>query len=320
VNPNQKLQELFSLKNIKVKIIVIFAIIVVLLFGLLSKAPKNFPVGSIVTIEPGQSLLQVSNILENRGVIGSGIVFRNFVILLGGEKKVIAGDYLLDKKQSSFLIALRFVKGDFHLQLVKITIPEGWNVFQISQYLAGKIENFDSKKFLELAKPNEGVLFPDTYFISPISTPETVINTMKANFDARMEKKFKSVPQINIIKMASIIEAEASTSQSRKIVSGILWNRLELKMPLQVDSTFSYINGKSTYELTLNDLKIKSPYNTYINTGLPPTPINNPGLDSINAALNPTKTDYLYFLTGKDGKMYYAKTFDEHLKNKEKYL
>ena len=124
----------------------------------------------------------------------------------------------------------------------------------------------------------------------------------------------------DIIIMASILEAEARTTESRKIIAGILWKRLKLGMPLQVDSTFSYINGKNTYELTLDDLQIDSPYNTYKYASLPPGPIGNPGVDAINSALNPTVTKYLYFLSSKSGKMYYATTFEQHIKNKELYL
>jgi len=120
--------------------------------------------------------------------------------------------------------------------------------------------------------------------------------------------------------MASIIEAEARTTESRRIISGILWKRISLGMPLQVDSTFVYINGKNTYELTSDDLKIDSPYNTYVYKGLPPTPIGNPGLDAILAALYPKTSKYLYFLSSKSGDMYYATTFEQHKRNKELYL
>ena len=120
--------------------------------------------------------------------------------------------------------------------------------------------------------------------------------------------------------MASIIEKEARTMETRQIIAGILWKRLELGMPLQVDVSFKYINGKTTKNLTLADLKIDSPYNSYLYKGLPPTPISNPGLDAIKAAISPTKTDYLYFLSDRKGLMHYAKTYQQHLQNKELYL
>ena len=307
----------------KNQLIICFFVVCVYVFALISRAPSNFPLGTVVTITPGQSLLEVSTALHRTNVIGSGIIFRSVVILLGGEKKVIAGDYLLDAREPSFAIAYRLVRGDFHFIPVKVTIPEGWNVFQIGAYLSTRMNRFDTNTFLSLAKKQEGYLFPDTYFLSPLATPETIIRTMHDNYS----KAIGSVPGLKtfnhsekeVITMASIVEAEASTTESRRIVAGILWHRMDIGMPLQVDSTFSYINGKNTYELTASDLKIKSPYNTYINQGLPPTPINNPGLDSISATINFIKTDYVYFLSGRDGVMHYAKTFDEHKHNKVVY-
>ena len=147
---------------------------------------------------------------------------------------------------------------------------------------------------------------------------------MNNNFN----EKIASTPSIatstfklkDIIIMASLVELEARTTESRKIIAGILWKRLSLGMPLQVDSVFLYINGKNTYELTTMDLKIKSPYNTYLYKGLPRGPIGNPGLDALQSTVDPTKTKYLYFLSSHDGAMHYAKTFEEHKRNREKYL
>ncbi len=120
--------------------------------------------------------------------------------------------------------------------------------------------------------------------------------------------------------MASILEDEANTLEDKRIIAGILWKRLKLKMPLQVDSTLRYTTGKSSGELTKADLSANNPYNTYVNKGLPPTPISNPGLDSIRAAITPTNTSYLYFLSDKNGNMHYAETFEEHKQNRINYL
>ena len=179
--------------------------------------------------------------------------------------------------------------------------------------------------FIAKAKSLEGYLFPDTYIFQTNTGVYTVIEAMQANYNrkiATVEDKIKASgkTESDIIKMASIVEEEGRTTETRQIVAGILWKRLALSMPLQVDSSFKYINGKTTATLTTADLKIDSPYNTYLYKGLPPTPICNPGLDSIIAVLSPIKTDYLYFLTDKDGVMHYAKTFDEHVANKQKYL
>ncbi|MEQ1500121.1 MAG: endolytic transglycosylase MltG [Parcubacteria group bacterium] len=317
---------LFEQKMNKKKVAIVFGVALVILFTyvFLNQPPKNFPLGSIVTITRGESLQTIAENLYRTGAIRYPAVFRIHVILLGGERRVIAGDYLLNKKDGPGVLAYRLVEGQFRLDVAKVTIPEGWNVFQIADYLEKSLINFNKESFVDVAKKDEGYLFPDTYFVPLIARPNTIIGLMKGTF----KDKIESVPGLansshsleEIITMASILEGEAVTEESRRIVAGILWNRISRGIPLQVDSTFSYVNGKNTYELTLKDLKIDSPYNTYKYKGLPPGPINNPGLDSITAALNPIATDYLYFLSSKSGKMYYAKTFEEHKRNKELYL
>lgn len=309
-------------KRMVVAFLIIFFLAVAYIYVHLP--PSDFPKGEIVSVKAGESLQEITNTLYERNVIKFPFVFRTTVILLGGEKKVIAGDYLLDKVEGPADLAFRLIHGKFHLDVVKVTIPEGWNIFQIADFLAKNLTKFDKSKFLNLAKGKEGYLFPETYFISPVSKPEYVIDIMSKTFNEKTKNiqglstttyKFKDV-----IIMASILEGEARTTESRKIISGILWKRLSLGIPLQVDATFSYINGKGTEELTLDDLKINSPYNTYLYKGLPPAPISNPGVDAIQAAINPIETKYLYFLTDKNGVMHYALTFDEHKKNKAKYL
>ncbi len=286
--------------------------------------PSDFPVGTVVTIESGESLQSITNMLYENKIIKSSLFFRTHVILLGGEKKVLAGDYLLNKRTGPYDLANRFVHGDSGLATTKITIPEGWNIYQISEYLFATLINFDKKGFLRLAKNYEGYLFPDTYFVSPTIKPDKVIELMRNNFNFK-KSSINGIATTtrdlkDVIIMASIIEDEARTTESRRVISGILWKRLALGMPLQVDSTFLYINGKNTYELTVDDLKIDSPYNTYVYQGLPPTPIGNPGEDAIFSALNPVSTKYLYFLSSKSGNMYYATTFEQHIKNKQLYL
>lgn len=289
-----------------------------------ASAPKGFPLGDVVTIHSGDSLQQISTELKNENIIRSVFVFRTAVIIFGGERKIIAGDYLLDKKESSLALAYRLIRGSFHLEAVKITIPEGWCVSEITDYLGNKLVKFDKPAFLALAEKDEGYLFPDTYFISPVAKPQDIVDMMQNNFLAKIfgvQDKISASghSQEDIIKMASILEGEAMPAD-RPVVAGILWKRLGLGMPLQVDSTFKYINGKNSYDLTAADLKIDSPYNTYSHKGFPPTPINNPGMDSILAALNPVDTNYMYFLTEKDGTIHYAMTFAQHVANKAKYL
>jgi UPF0755 protein len=311
-------------KKRKYTIFILTFILFWLIYSFFQIPPRDFPLGKVITVDSGESLQSVTDTLYNLKVIKSPLVFRTAVIIFGGEKTVMAGDYLLDKLSGPFDLAYRLVNGKFHLNTVKITIPEGWNSMQMGDYLEKNLVNFDKKFFVSLAKEKEGYLFPDTYFVSPAIKPEDLVNRMNNNF----ETKIKTLSGVatsthklkDIIIMASILEEEARTTESRQVIAGILWKRLSLGMPLQVDSTFSYINGKNTYELTLDDLKINSPYNTYVYKGLPPGPIGNPGIDAIYAAIYPKSTKYLYFLSSKSGGMYYATTFEEHKRNKELYL
>ncbi len=309
------------------KLVGFFAILLIFLacsYLFLRSAPKDFPSGTVITIVPGQSLQSITTYLYDAHVIRSLFVFRTIVIMLGGEKRVIAGDYLLDSPVGPVDLAYRLVGGKFHIDTTKVTIPEGWNVFQIADYMEGNIANFDKDKFLSLARDKEGYLFPDTYFISKAARPESIVGIMTQTFNQKvldLESLATSTHTLKeIVTMASILELEARTSESRRIIAGILWKRLSIGMPLQVDSTFSYVNGKNTYELTIADLGIDSPYNTYKYKGLPPGPVGNPGIDAIIDALSPTTSKYLYFLSSRDGTMYYAKTFEEHKKNKALYL
>ncbi len=322
-----KIKSYFSNNKIhKKKATVVFVILFVFssVYIHMHSPPSDFPLGSILTVSSGQSLQDITMTMYNSHVIRSPFFFRFHTILQGGEKRIIAGDYLLDRREGSADLAYRLVHGQSHLVAAKITIPEGWNVYQIGDYLEKTLIKFNKAEFLSLAKKEEGRLFPETYFVSPTVKPSVIIGTMRKTFDDKVSTlsgistSTHSIKDIIIV--ASILENEARTTESRRIIAGILWKRLSLRMPLQVDSTFSYINGKNTYELTADDLKINSPYNTYLYNGLPPGPISNPGLDAITSAITPINTKYLYFLSSRSGVMYYAKTFDEHKKNKDLYL
>ncbi len=237
--------------------------------------PKDFPLGEVITINSGESLQTITDNLYNAHIIKSPFFFRVHVIIQGGEKRVMAGDYLLDRREGPADLAYRMVHGEFHLATAKITIPEGWNIFQIGDYLEKNLINFNKTEFLAMAKNKEGSLFPDTYFVSPGVRPDVLIDRMQSNFSDKIATIQKQLltsghSEKQIITMASILEEEARTMENRRIVAGILWKRLALGMALQLDSTFSYINGKTSDELTLDDLKINSPYNTYLHAGCLP--------------------------------------------------
>ena len=177
------------------------------------------------------------------------------------------------------------------------------------------------------AEKHEGRLYPDTYLVPKTFTDIELLDLMLKTFDEKVTVPYqKEIAQDKlsldeIIILASILEREANDEESMKMVSGILRNRLDIKMPLQADASIEYVLDKKLSELSPADLKeIDSPYNTYLNLGLPPTAIGNPGLKAILAALRPAQTDYLYYLTDKEGNFHYAKTYAEHLKNINRYL
>jgi len=289
------------------------------------KAPSTFPVRTIITIKGKTGLNEIAGQLYDLKVIKSPFWFRTIVIFKSGQRGVLAGDYYLDTPAGVFGIASRMTAGNFGLTAARITFPEGMTADQMSVILATELVDFDRDEFIKLAKENEGYLFPDTYLFASNAKSAEIISILRGNFDVKMKSIKEKVDMFNkpikdVVVMASILEAEARTTETRKIISGILWKRLAVDMPLQVDAPFQYIIGKNTFQLTLNDLKYDSPYNTYKYKGLPPGAIGNPGLDSLVAAVTPTKSPYFYYLSDIRGNMYYAETFDEHVINKEKYL
>jgi len=217
-------------------------------------------------------------------------------------------------------------------------ILEGWDTKDIAKYLESKgICNQDyfisltkkdySEEFSFLGdKPKnaslEGYLFPDTYEVAKNETCENILNSMLENFDQKLtpglraEIKNQKKSIFDIVTMASLLEKEVRTSADKKIVSGILWKRISIGMPLQLDSTIIYITGNP--DISAKDKKTNSPYNTYKYYGLPKGPISDPGIDSITAAIYPTKTNYLYYLT--DGKTIFSETLEQHNAAKAKYL
>jgi UPF0755 protein len=287
--------------------------------------PAKVPAEKIFEIPEGYTLSETARMLENKGVIRSAFFLRAYISVVKNNHPVISGFYLLPEKESLSMVAERIVAGEYRIDRIKILIPEGLDAKDLEKSFVSSIPVFDGEKFFAMAKKEEGYLFPDTYFFFTIVKPEEAIETMRTNFDAKIKPIADRIQAsghslADIVIMASIIERETVTPVDRRIVSGILWKRIKLGMPLQVDAAFDYVNGKSTHALTMEDLRTDSPYNTYTNKGLPPGPICNPGIDTILAAAEPTKTSYLYYLSDAKGVMHYAKTFDEHKVNKVKYL
>ena len=283
--------------------------------------PADFPKESIVVVARGATASEIATEFGSSHLVRHPAVLR-FLLRTGAAK---AGGYRFTTPENTVTIGLRLLAGDFGIAPTKITFPEGLTVREMADRISEKIPTISSSDFIAAAGPYEGYLFPDTYHIAPDATAEDVVRLMRENFAAKTAG-LKSAIEVSgnsfsdIVIMASILEREARSLAEKKMVAGILWNRIARGMPLQVDAVFGYIYGRDTFSPSLEDLAIDSPYNTYKNKGLPPGPISNPGLASLEAAAAPTKSNYLYYLTGSDGKMYYATTFTGHKANRTAYL
>jgi UPF0755 protein len=281
-------------------------------------------------ITKGQSIASIGSQLAQDGLIRSPLLFKFIVWKEGLANKIQAGRYEISPNSSTLEIATQLQKGK--LDEFWVTILEGWRREEVAQAFAKAFSEqglaFDRDLFLTNTKSLEGKLFPDTYLI-PIDANEALVISLLTNtFEkkiALLEKSFASSSRTpeEILIMASLIEREARIDSSRQMVSGILWKRLDNAWPLQVDATLQYAKGTQNDwwpEPLAVDKNLNSPYNTYQNTGLPPAPIANPSLSSIQAALNPKDSEYWYYISDLQGNMHYGVTLDDHNANVDQYL
>lgn len=285
--------------------------------------PLSYKEGTIVSITKGESIKQIALDLKKNNIIQSEFLFTHLIILFKLDNKIVAGDYAFKTKSNAFEVIKRVSTGDYNIQVKRITLIEGITVKEMAKLFAQNFYNVTEENFMLAALPSEGYLFPDTYYFPENVRPEEIVQKLKLTFGEKISDNkdilTSRIPLQDIVTMASIIEKEATT-ESMQEVSNVLWHRIEENIPLQVDASFVYERGKHTFDLSLEDLKQDSPYNTYVRKGLPPTPISNPGIVALKAAAFPDPTKNFYFLTGYDGTMYYAKTLKEHEQNKQKYL
>ena len=268
----------------------------------------------LFSVEKGQNLFQIGENLEKEGLIKNKFFFDFYIFLKGAQRKLQAGEYELSPSMDIAEIAKKIISGDVAKMVV--TIPEGFTVKQIEERLNLKLpgENL------------EGFLFPDTYQFPIGVSGEEVVSKMRDNFDKKLtadlreEIKNQKKTIFEIITIASLIEKEVKTKEDKEVVSGILWKRLKNNIPLQVDATITYLTGKKTTKIPLEDLQIDSLYNTYKYKGLPLGPICNPGLDSIKTAIYPKNSEYWYYLSTPEGETIFSKTLEEHNIAKAKYL
>ncbi|MCL5406998.1 MAG: endolytic transglycosylase MltG [Patescibacteria group bacterium] len=255
-------------------------------------------------VRSGQSTREIGDNLQKEGLISSATVFTYYAKMRADLIQV--GVYKIAPTQSIKEILAVLTSGKTSEDI--ITIPEGWRVTQIDDFLTQK-KIIQKGTLLQIASANEGFLFPDTYRFMPNTKPEEIRQEMLDNFNQKTTDL--KVTRENII-LASIVEREAKFDEDRAKIAGVYLNRLAQNMKLQADPTVQYAKG-SWDPITVSDYKnVNSPYNTYQNLGLPPGPICNPGIKSIEAALHPEKSDYLYFFHKSDGHAVFSTTLQEH--------
>ena len=292
--------------------------------------PQIIP-NKTINIKKGIPIAKIGSLLEEEGIIHSASMFVALVKLLNREHKLHYGKFNFSGKYS--LIGVIRVFSNAEIVKNQITIPEGFTVRKIA-YLLAQNNLADYSKFVKLtmdttfisslnikAESLEGFLFPDTYYVPYFADEKYIIKMMVDNFFLQLEtvqsEKISFDSLYSTLILASIIEKEAICDDERALIAGVYKNRLDNRMLLQADPTVAYaleLLGKSRRKIYYEDLKINSVYNTYKHIGLPPTPICNPGLESITAALNPAKTDYFFFFAGKNSRHIFSTTYREHLK------
>ena len=321
------------------------------IFWFLLRAPSGTSLTKVITIKKGMHLKKISTMLNQAGIIRNRHFFIGMATLLGKKAEIKAGEYEFHTSMLPLEVLGSLVKGQVKRHLV--TIAEGYTLSQIAQYLED-LNIVEKEAFLQkasspafivslgLSHPTqnqhssgptqsgtlptlEGYLFPETYHLIKEMTPEEVIKVMVQQFKKIFGPEFQSrasqlgISQREAVILASIIEKETPLLEEKPLISAVLHNRLKKKIPLQSDPTVIYGIKNFDGNLTKEHLMKPTPYNTYLISGLPPTPICNPGKESILAALYPAPVTYLYFVSKNDGSHFFSSNIEEHNQAVRKY-
>ena len=337
----RKIKRIFTL-------IVLLLIIAIIIFQIaISKSNDNVFGLKEFTIAKGDGVTTISKNLVEGGFLSSPLTFKMYVLLSGNRSNFKEGTFSLATNLDIKELTAQLVSQNNDQSEATIKIIEGWDVMEIDAYLAqnelikaGELIDYSDNlsnteaiangwNFL-LDRPKksslEGYLYPDTYRVFRTATVADIAGKMLDNFKSKVtdemltEIKSQKKTLAEVVNLASIVEKEMYGYENRRKVADIFITRIDIGMALQSDATVNYITAKGTTRPSLDDLQIDNLYNTYKYRGLPPGPICNPSIEAIKAVIYPEKTPYLYFLTTKDDKIIFSRTYDEHLANKRKYL
>ncbi len=302
----------------------------------------------VFEVPSGSSVDTIAKFLEAQHIITSRFFFKAYVKMTGAQSSLQAGQYLLKPNMSfrSVVATLSNAKASE----VQITIPEGFILNEIGELISINLPQINGETWTSVTRnpkalsfegatllsgipagqSMEGYLFPDTYRFRKEADATTIVQTMVLTLMRRLSENEIVVPSHlvmengmtlhEVLTLASIVEREVRSPEDMAHVAGIFFTRLKIGMALQADATVNYVTRKNDPGVSLEDTQIDSPYNTYKYLGLPPGPISNPGMNAIRAVLHPIDSDDLYYLTSEEGEVIYAKTFNEHVQNKYKYL
>ena len=291
-----------------------------------------------LTIPSGYGSAGIGHLLEDEDLIRSYWAFRILIYMNELNGKLQAGSYILSKAQSPLEIARSLTIGKE--EEFSVTIPEGKRREEIARILRDAFDAngspFSIDEFMDLTDGMEGYLFPETYLLPKSTTTADVVTIMRGMFDQKVTSEMSAessqigLDMEDVIILASLVEREAKFEQDRPMVAGVMLNRLDIGMPLQIDASIQYavgqdqcrdrIGSECDWWPVLRSTDYDSPYNTYQNPGLPPSPIANPGLSVIEAVLNPTEHDYLFYISENNGTTHYSETLDQHNILIERYL
>jgi UPF0755 protein len=285
-------------------------------------------------ITKGSSANKIGSDLEEAGLIKSALAFKFYTQLNDIAGSLPPGEFSVPQNLGLEGLIAHLMKGPSELW---VTIPEGLRREEVVEKVIVQLGLPEDEaisfreEFLSLTRNDEGHLFPDTYLFPKDATPQAVSNKLISTYETKFDYSGDGVlSREEAVVLASIIERETITDSERPIVAGVLLNRMNNEWPLQADATAQYALGTARCQGKANcdwwepplraDLEVDSPYNTYVITGLPPAPISNPGISSLNAAASPADTDYFYYIHDRDGNIHFAETLDEHNENVSRYI